>query len=445
MYRLALVLMLNVSCSEQPASLRVDLLSDYVSGVEATTVVVRLASDDSDGEERVFELRDESLTDGVRVAEFLELSAGSYMLNASLRRRSGVVLGERDVRVVVRGNTGVTVLITRSCEAIVCPDGDPSATECFGGQCVQPECTPENPDACPSSMCPDTPCVGGSECARARCLVGQCVLVPNDDECAATQYCDPDNGCTIRPGARVVSGCVQQGPVSPMRASRELVEPALRIDGLRLTTRQRFNTQIHESSRASFDAPFTNWGATQDGHVDFSYVAFDGAEFAAAAMDGPDPRFVVWCVAPFGPDDCMPISLFDADGQFTDDHDGPSVAVLDGELVMSVSRGDFIYFARPRTDDLLIWDARLIDTAAMLVDDPSLSDDGWLMALSSDGDIYVLDYDPGGDTYVNPRMIPGVQGGSPEIGVETATGFELFTMQDTRGINEPHRWNCSYE
>ncbi len=140
---------------------------------------------------------------GVRVAELSGLPPGTYTLTVELLRPAGTVAARRRVAVDLRRDRSVTVLLTRDCGAVACPGSgdDPAATECLGGRCVRPSCTSEQPEGCGEPECTtDGACPAGAPCASAACVEGICVLRARPGECAASEWCHPDDGCTPRPG-----------------------------------------------------------------------------------------------------------------------------------------------------------------------------------------------------------------------------------------------------
>ncbi len=80
----------------------------------------------------------------------------------------------------------------------MCPEaGDSLAIACLDGVCVSPECTPENPTACPDPSCQnDDDCEGGTaSCSVGVCTAGTCFADADDALCSSVEYCDPGRGC----------------------------------------------------------------------------------------------------------------------------------------------------------------------------------------------------------------------------------------------------------
>lgn len=140
---------------------------------------------------------DDFLT-GLRVAELPELPLGDHLLEVRLLLGDEVV-STRPLRVVLRDSVAVTVLVTRECAGVACPapDGDPSATACLAGRCVDAGCTPQTPELCPEPACREAAdCAAAASCATATCEEGACLVVPDDAACLGGQLCDPEQGCS---------------------------------------------------------------------------------------------------------------------------------------------------------------------------------------------------------------------------------------------------------
>jgi len=60
----------------------------------------------------------------------------------------------------------------------------PGSERCCGGDCAQ--------------CCENTDCDDGLSCTKNTCFSGQCMFVPDDTNCAATQFCSAKDGCTAR-------------------------------------------------------------------------------------------------------------------------------------------------------------------------------------------------------------------------------------------------------
>lgn len=190
----ALLLLCLAGC-ESEAVLVVSLRTDLVGGLEvdrAATVV-----DDGTMASTPLSAADD-LIGGRRVAE-LSVAPGRRRVTVELSGPDGFV-ARRTLLVDVRGATAVTAVITRSCRGVTCPEAsDAAATECLGGVCVPPECTPETPEFCPVAEC-EAPadCASGPMCTAPVCLGGACGLRADASACEGG-VCDPDEGCVDAP------------------------------------------------------------------------------------------------------------------------------------------------------------------------------------------------------------------------------------------------------
>lgn len=192
-----------LSCGGSSIELFVDLKTDFAGGGEVARVRTTVISAE-DGTTTVEAETpvgfDDDLLAGLRVGEFAGLRRGAYLVRVTLLA-NGRPVTERTVRAEVRSNTGVTVLITRSCADVRCPAAGDSAdrTECLGGSCVPPTCSPTHPEACGEAECAtDRDCGEGVACAEPQCVEGFCLLAPDTNACGPSQWCDPDRGCVDR-------------------------------------------------------------------------------------------------------------------------------------------------------------------------------------------------------------------------------------------------------
>ncbi len=242
--------------------------------------------------------------------------------------------------------------------------------------------------------------------------------------------------------------CGTLTPVAPTAPANSRIEPAMRIDGLNLYSRSSANMDWL-ASRANATAPFGDWMPTdniQSIQQDPSFVDLNGEEIATGSRRvGMGIRQLVLCSPPFNTAPCSQLSVFDSEGApIVDSIDGPSLAVRKGKLCMAFNRGDTVYVAEPRGQALDEWDAQLVDLGATKSDDPALTKDGAILLAPGVGGILYLEWDAASRSYLSPRIIEGLEGGSPEIGVESENGFELFVTHETRGVPETHRSDCSY-
>ncbi|MEC7524112.1 MAG: hypothetical protein VYE22_29795 [Myxococcota bacterium] len=191
----ALALLLLAGC-EGDALLVVSLRTDLVGGLEVTRAATVV--DDGAAMESASLAAGEDLVGGRRIAE-LSVAPGRRRVTVELSGPDGFV-ARRTLLVDVRGATAVTAVITRSCRGVMCPEAsDAAATECLGGVCVPPECTPETPEFCPVAECEAAAdCASGPMCTAPVCLGGACGLRADASACEGG-VCDPDEGCVDGP------------------------------------------------------------------------------------------------------------------------------------------------------------------------------------------------------------------------------------------------------
>ena len=197
---LGFLVFLAACSSPAPVFLSVDLRTDYLPGIEVTEVdiaVFRVETSAGPSALRDIDVGADLLM-GIRAATFEEVQSGEYRVRAILRDAAGGEVARREALLSV-GNepTIVTVVITRDCEPIVCPGdgGDPGFTQCLGGRCVPPDCTPETPERCGVACASDGECSVESTCAGSRCIEGTCFSTPRADACMPEEYCDAALGC----------------------------------------------------------------------------------------------------------------------------------------------------------------------------------------------------------------------------------------------------------
>ena len=186
-----------VSCgSDGGGLLRVDVLTDFVPNLEFEMVEISVEGVDVSFRRPVQE-GDEFLR-GQRVGELRTAGEESVVLVGRLLDRAGGTVARRRVSVALRERSTQTLVFTRSCAEVTCPTADPAATECQGGVCVPPECSPENPDACAAGCRAATDCEAPSAaCAEARCVDGVCLDAMTEGGCAEGEVCQPSTGCVV--------------------------------------------------------------------------------------------------------------------------------------------------------------------------------------------------------------------------------------------------------
>lgn len=193
--------LLLVACGDGSNLLVVDLRTDLVPGTEFSQAdAVLIADGDSTGAIVTREALDsDNYIRGERLAEYDDIASGTYLAEVRLRDATGAVVAERATRVSVNSGTlAVTVLITRDCRGVMCPGegDDPSETQCLAGQCVHPDCSPENPEACGMAFCnADADCSFSAPCVTGRCFAGACFAEPNEGACGEDEFCHPESGC----------------------------------------------------------------------------------------------------------------------------------------------------------------------------------------------------------------------------------------------------------
>ncbi len=197
-----LLVLASLGCDGGPTTLIVQVRTELLPGreMQAVRVTVEPAGGGAPIERITDATSATSWGAGVRVAEIEAVPSGRTRLRVSALDASGAVLVERPVRADLSGGIKVvTVLLTRDCLGVVCPDpgGDPAATACFAGRCVPEDCTEETADGCgPRGCATDADCPASSACATARCLPsGRCFAEPDPARCGAGEVCHPDEGC----------------------------------------------------------------------------------------------------------------------------------------------------------------------------------------------------------------------------------------------------------
>ncbi|MEM9196135.1 MAG: hypothetical protein AAGF12_43625 [Myxococcota bacterium] len=193
MWRLLPLSLLLAGCDSGNALL-VDLRTDLapVDEFAAVEVIVERGS----GTQRLSAgaLRSQDFFRGVRVAEYEDLEAGEYFVRARLLNGDGDVVLARQIRLDVSNDAGVTLIATRDCLGVSCPDSeDPTATECFAGRCTTPDCSSANRSACRRECVTVLDCVDRMGCTTPSCVEGACLEAmgcPSGSECQ-------DNACVV--------------------------------------------------------------------------------------------------------------------------------------------------------------------------------------------------------------------------------------------------------
>lgn len=220
MRRLAtgLLVVFGLACAgSPPLELSVDLKTDYAAGedffaarVELLAVELPDAGAEGMSLARVEALPDGDFLTGVRLAELDGLEPGSRLVVVSLLDADRATVATRRVRIELRRDSAVTVLIGSLCADVTCPGGgdDPDATECASGRCVPPTCSPENPAACLPFACETSAdCVSPTECADPVCVDNECFLRADSARCRGGERCDVVAGCALGACSEVETAC----------------------------------------------------------------------------------------------------------------------------------------------------------------------------------------------------------------------------------------------
>lgn len=195
---LAGITALLAACEPGAGVLVVQLRSDLVAGIEVDEVVVSV--DGAERARRAIAIGDDLLA-GIVAAEVPAIPSGPHRVELALSRASSPVASQTTA-VSVAAATSVTVVVTRDCRGVDCGAGE-AARACLGARCVEPSCTPETPEACPAPECTAaSDCAAASACATVLCSNGVCLYGDAGICDAASEYCDPEFGCALRPGAR---------------------------------------------------------------------------------------------------------------------------------------------------------------------------------------------------------------------------------------------------
>lgn len=191
--------LLVAGCVGEPEGhiLRADLRTDYRPGVDFDVVSLQVGAGDlaTRSDHRVDSTWD--FLRGQRIGE-ADALPGTTPVTISLYRSGGFVASRRVSASVGTPITVVTVVLTRSCEGVSCPNDNPAFDSCFGGRCVDPRCTPETPEFCPSGVCAEDSQCEGVACALVSCSDEVCFSQPDDTQCEASERCDLVDGCTPR-------------------------------------------------------------------------------------------------------------------------------------------------------------------------------------------------------------------------------------------------------
>lgn len=207
-----MVVLAALGCGDDDTvELSVDLRTDFVAGAEFSGLRLELVGE---GLTETDVAEPQSYVDGRRVFDLEGLEPNERRTIAlSLLDPTSAVVARREVLVEQRGDLAVTLVLTRDCASVSCPNepGD-AATSCLGGRCVDPRCVEGDEEACLDPLCTsDAECTPMNACAAPVCNAGVC-LYEGLDACETGTYCDPARGCVPLPG--MVDGGAA-GPATP--------------------------------------------------------------------------------------------------------------------------------------------------------------------------------------------------------------------------------------
>lgn len=212
--------------------LQTDLRAGFDFDAVRTAVRVGPDTEELAGEHTDFVSEGEAFLEGRGVAELREVPQGRTLVTVELRQGGELLTGRRVV-FELEGDRLLIVTITADCTTVSCPGDDDSAeaTECVGGSCVPPECSPDDPAACGEPRCAsDGECAPLAGCTTPVCLDGECLREPRDDRCGEREYCDVNDGCTPRRGPEPDGGvdagspCVAGGCDDRIACTRDTCE-----------------------------------------------------------------------------------------------------------------------------------------------------------------------------------------------------------------------------
>jgi len=184
--------MLFTACTDDTATVLVDLKTDLVAGAEFSAVQTLLEGTGAPIETPA--LLGDDFVDGRRVAELNDLTPGRHVVVVTLVAADRTPITERRFRLDVSESIGLTALLTRDCRTVRCGGGE----TCVAGTCVSDDCVNAGDPNCPMAECTSvtalTACPGASACAEARCDLGAC-LYASLGTCGGGEYCSPEDGC----------------------------------------------------------------------------------------------------------------------------------------------------------------------------------------------------------------------------------------------------------
>jgi len=194
-------------CPNADSFLVVDFATDLEAGTRFIAIETELTRDDAPAGEHLAVARlGDTFLEPSRLATFEGLTPALYRLRVALTDVAGEVVVERTFLVRVDGAAAVTAVLSGLCEGVRCPAaGDPAElTTCVGGRCVDPRCSDEAPEFCPTGCDADADCPGGGVCVAQVCLGGSLEPADCDDDDPCTDDALVDDECLHTPNT---SGC----------------------------------------------------------------------------------------------------------------------------------------------------------------------------------------------------------------------------------------------
>ncbi|HJL18009.1 MAG TPA: hypothetical protein RMH99_20255 [Sandaracinaceae bacterium LLY-WYZ-13_1] len=208
---------LALGCEGGDPSLALAVRTDLVPGVELATIEVTLSPAD-DPDDVVYFSETEATVEGAwvdgQIVASPTLPRGTYTGRVRVFDWQGRRVLERTLRARLDWSQVLTLLLTRECRGVECPE----SAACHGGRCVDPACAEEDLDACGEPACEvSADCPRLAECAERRCLAGICLYVERSDACDSGLYCEPESGCREDPRDDDPCGCDDANPCTEDR------------------------------------------------------------------------------------------------------------------------------------------------------------------------------------------------------------------------------------
>lgn len=195
------------ACSSSTGDeLTVDLRTDLEPGRELVGVVTEVFDEEgtllATDEHLVRPERDDFFV-GARVAEFTSLGRRRILIRVATLGSGSFAFLDRLVEVELEGDLAITVLMTRDCRSVFCPEG----TACVDGACVDQRCVAESLEGCEPSCADDADCSTALECVQGRCVDGACFDTLEDGLCDEGEICSASVGCVAQSGCSEDAEC----------------------------------------------------------------------------------------------------------------------------------------------------------------------------------------------------------------------------------------------